>query len=241
MNKMISRRNTTAFTLIELLVVIAIIAILAAILFPVFAQARDKARGASCLSNTKQQALAFHMYVQDYDEIAVQIYYGDWSPCCEDRGGHFPWPKQIMPYVKNKQVYTCPSLPSANWDTLRCAYDPSGQCREAYDFPSVIGYGLNPIISGKSIAVTQNPANTLAIVETRYYPPGHPSYNAAWGWYGAQPPYGDPPDYPWSVWLTARRHQDGNNCSFMDGHSKFMRHDRITAFANLGMWDGTAP
>jgi prepilin-type N-terminal cleavage/methylation domain-containing protein/prepilin-type processing-associated H-X9-DG protein len=233
------RTNTNAFTLIELLVVIAIIAILAAILFPVFAQARDKARGASCLSNSKQQALAFFMYAQDYDEVTVQMYFGDWSPCCAERGGHYPWPKQIYPYVKNKQLFACPSLATANWDTLRCAYDPTGQCRESYDFPSVIGYGLNPIIAGQSLARTNAPATTLAIVETRYYPPGHPWANPAWGWYGAQPPYGDPPDYPWSVWLTARRHQDGNNVSFADGHSKYQRFELITSRANLWMWDGS--
>ena len=69
-----------AFTLIELLVVIAIIAILAAILFPVFAQARDKARQASCLSNMKQQGLAVHMYAQDYDEMVPPWWDYDYSP-----------------------------------------------------------------------------------------------------------------------------------------------------------------
>src|SRR5919205_1440213 len=146
MRKQATKRTRWGFTLIELLVVIAIIAILAAILFPVFAQARDKARGASCLSNTKQQALAFAMYAQDYDETTVLAYWGDWSPCCADRGGHYPWDKQLTPYMKNKAVYTCPSLPGANWDTLKGAYGPG----DAYDFPSVIGYGLNPLISGKS-------------------------------------------------------------------------------------------
>jgi prepilin-type N-terminal cleavage/methylation domain-containing protein/prepilin-type processing-associated H-X9-DG protein len=244
MNIAIARRSTrNAFTLIELLVVIAIIAILAAILFPVFAQARDKARGASCLSNTKQQGLAFAMYTQDYDETTVMQYYGDWSPCCADRGGHYAWPKQLNPYIKNKQVFACPSLPTANWDALKCAYDPGGQCREAYDFPSVIGYGLNPYVAGVALAKIEAPASTLAIVETRYYPPGHPSHNAAWGWYGAYPPYLDAsqPDKttPYAGWLDARRHQDGNNCSFADGHSKFQRHSVITVNANLWMWDGT--
>ncbi|HZP82823.1 MAG TPA: prepilin-type N-terminal cleavage/methylation domain-containing protein [Chthonomonadaceae bacterium] len=241
-------RNQSGFTLIELLVVIAIIAILAAILFPVFAQARDKARGASCLSNTKQQALAFAMYTQDYDETTVRTYFGYWGmatcsyPNCPAIG-HFPWPKQLFPYIKNKDVFTCPSFTSANWDTLKCAYDPDGLCRPEWDFPSVIGYGLNPYVSSVSLGKIQAPADTLAIVETRYYPPGHPSYNGSWGWYSAYAPVGDPPDYPWSVWLTARRHQDGNNCSFADGHSKYQRFDKITSHANLWMWDttGTPP
>src|SRR5439155_9580175 len=101
-------REPRGFTLIELLVVIAIIAILAAILFPVFAQARDKARGAACHSNAKQQALAIHMYAQDYDETLPLIYYGEWNK--GGPKGHYPWLKVLVPYVKNKAVYTCPSL-----------------------------------------------------------------------------------------------------------------------------------
>ncbi|MFH1855114.1 MAG: DUF1559 domain-containing protein [bacterium] len=88
------------FTLIELLVVIAIIAILAAILFPVFAKAREKARQTSCLSNVKQLALGMIMYVQDYDETFPTS--GVW-------GVDPIWPHQIQPYVKNWQLYKCPS------------------------------------------------------------------------------------------------------------------------------------
>jgi prepilin-type N-terminal cleavage/methylation domain-containing protein/prepilin-type processing-associated H-X9-DG protein len=235
------------FTLIELLVVIAIIAILAAILFPVFAQARDKARASSCLSNTKQQALAYHMYAQDYDETTVMSYFGDWSPCCADRGGHYPWPKQLMPYVKNKGVFTCPSLSSANWDTLKDAYGIGPK----YDFPSVIGYGINWRMAGVSLARADKPAETVAIAETRYYPPGHPSYNASWGWYlahshsreEAAPAWTDANGRPWTYGevQTADRHQGGNNVAFMDGHSKFLRWERLAVGVNnenLGLWNG---
>ena len=86
------------FTLIELLVVIAIIAILAAILFPVFARAREKARQASCQSNLKQIVLAAMMYSQDYDEMSI---------CCCMNG--IWWPDVILPYTKNQQVFICPS------------------------------------------------------------------------------------------------------------------------------------
>lgn len=99
-------RRGKGFTLIELLVVIAIIAILAAILFPVFAQAREKARAASCLSNTKQMGLAMMMYAQDNDEIFCGSYSfpNTWNSCPQ-----FTWADLIQPYVKNVQLFSCPS------------------------------------------------------------------------------------------------------------------------------------
>ena len=100
-----------AFTLIELLVVIAIIAILAAILFPVFAQAREKARSASCLSNTKQMGLGLMMYAQDYDETyAPGYYYGNPSASGSlDATGIIQWSGMIYPYVKSWGIFVCPS------------------------------------------------------------------------------------------------------------------------------------
>jgi prepilin-type N-terminal cleavage/methylation domain-containing protein/prepilin-type processing-associated H-X9-DG protein len=94
------------FTLIELLVVIAIIAILAAILFPVFAKAREKARQSSCLSNVKQLMLAFMQYKQDYDEKWPSMYWGgaNWEPAASGW-----WGGEIAPYVKNTQIFLCPS------------------------------------------------------------------------------------------------------------------------------------
>ncbi|MFA0750250.1 MAG: hypothetical protein SLRJCFUN_000653 [Candidatus Fervidibacter sp.] len=99
------------FTLIELLVVIAIIAILAAILFPVFAQAREKARQATCTSNQKNIALALQQYAQDYDEIFV--YSPTWCNI-PGRNQNQPWrPYYLLvdPYLRNLQVFTCPSAP----------------------------------------------------------------------------------------------------------------------------------
>ncbi len=99
-----SRRKIKGFTLIELLVVIAIIAILAAILFPVFAQAREQARKTSCVSNLRQLATCITMYEQDYDETAPLILGYD--------GANFNiWQKLVQPYAKNYQIVICPDSP----------------------------------------------------------------------------------------------------------------------------------
>jgi prepilin-type N-terminal cleavage/methylation domain-containing protein/prepilin-type processing-associated H-X9-DG protein len=97
-------RTKKAFTLIELLVTIAIIGILAAILFPVFARAREQARKASCQSNLKQLGLAEMMYVQDYDETFQAAYISGGTV-----GVSYYWYDMIQPYVKNKQVFICPT------------------------------------------------------------------------------------------------------------------------------------
>jgi prepilin-type processing-associated H-X9-DG protein len=100
-------------------------------------------------------------------------------------------------------------------------------------------------MNGVSLAKPNAPAETIAIVETRYYPPDHPWHNPNWGWYIGFPPSADggktgadPPNWPWSVWLNARRHNDGMNVSFVDGHSKFQRHDYVTRGAQIWMWNG---
>jgi prepilin-type N-terminal cleavage/methylation domain-containing protein/prepilin-type processing-associated H-X9-DG protein len=114
----LSRRG---FTLIELLVVIAIIAILAAILFPVFAQAREQARKTVCLSNLKQLAIGTVMYVQDYDET--------FPFRNSSLGADYTWAALIQPYVKNKNIAACPNTPD---DVTRM-----------YNTPLWLGYGMN--------------------------------------------------------------------------------------------------
>src|SRR5947209_13763666 len=112
-------RMRSGFTLIELLVVIAIIAILAAILFPVFAQAREKARQASCASNLKQLGTAMMMYTQDYDETLT---------CYVNAGSNY-WPNALDPYVKARKIWYCPSFPrdtgapSANSSTYGASFN----------------------------------------------------------------------------------------------------------------------
>lgn len=109
--KFVGRRETalptaaktpSGFTLIELLVVIAIIAILAAILFPVFGRARENARRSSCQSNLKQIGLGIVQYTQDYDEGYPQMYAGGWA-------GTYRWMDSVQPYIKSTQVFDCPS------------------------------------------------------------------------------------------------------------------------------------
>ncbi len=143
------RRNRPGFTLIELLVVIAIIAILAAILFPVFAQARAKARQASCISNMKQLALSNVMYCQDYDELyptAYGYYPGlGWmwnylvpvpinSPCTNgscgpswSQGFGGAWTNVIQPYSKNYQILNCPSMTAYNTTYTAASGAPAAQ------------------------------------------------------------------------------------------------------------------
>jgi len=128
------------FTLIELLVVIAIIAILAAILFPVFARAREKARQTSCLSNLKQIGLGAVMYAQDYDERWVIYRLGS---------GHVPnlfWPQLVEPYMKNEQIMQCPSRGDRSWE-----------------------YGINYVHGcGRPLAKMPKPAETLAFCDNQH-------------------------------------------------------------------------
>jgi prepilin-type N-terminal cleavage/methylation domain-containing protein/prepilin-type processing-associated H-X9-DG protein len=174
-------RNKSAFTLIELLVVIAIIAILAAILFPVFAQAREKARAISCLSNCKQAGLGFAMYVQDYDEVTPMLGYGR------------EWWSQIYPYVKNLDVFYCPDRNDPGTDShYTGGTDVNGNgIGQLLTITHLSGYGYNwgpigwrgggllerqqylpgqtsgpRIIPGKSIAAITNPAQTFAFGDT---------------------------------------------------------------------------
>jgi len=169
-----------AFTLIELLVVIAIIAILAAILFPVFAQARESARTISCLSNVKQISLGLTMYVQDYDER-----FPLWGGQAEDTGNalfgkidpdtvaltyHYTgWDKQVAPYIKNRQIFQCPdNYGPGTADQASWAGNDNSACS------GVLNYALSARLSGKSwdswsqgskLASISWPANAIMVAE----------------------------------------------------------------------------
>ena len=131
-----SRSVNSAFTLIELLVVIAIIAILAAILFPVFAQAREQARKITCVSNLKQLTLGWLMYAQDYDETWVTSGKGYPAPpstSCDNNGDGGDAHYIVQPYIKNLNIFFCPNR-TETWEDAKSALNPTGR---------YIGYGMN--------------------------------------------------------------------------------------------------
>jgi prepilin-type N-terminal cleavage/methylation domain-containing protein/prepilin-type processing-associated H-X9-DG protein len=176
----ISRNRKSGFTLIELLVVIAIIAILAAILFPVFAQAREKARQTSCASNLKQLSLAAIMYVQDYDETFPTGLQQDWWDCT--------WYRLVTPYVKNVQVFRCPSDPltgrtDASWAGPRLSYVSNGYMNWDGSAWSVLGVmGMSQSWMGRTVQTlggVARPADTVLLAERHHV------------WTGASGSYGN--------------------------------------------------
>ncbi len=150
-------RTSNGFTLIELLVVIAIIAVLAAILFPVFAQAQARARSITCLSNEKQIGLAIMMYAQDYDDTLPSAYY--YLNGATSSGGYMHWSGMVAPYVENDGLFVCPAHklggfaptcfgpPGGPWDIS--PQPPPGQdsYKDAYDVQAPrIAYCANEML-----------------------------------------------------------------------------------------------
>jgi prepilin-type N-terminal cleavage/methylation domain-containing protein/prepilin-type processing-associated H-X9-DG protein len=206
-----------AFTLIELLVVIAIIATLAAILFPVFAQARDKARQSVCLSNMKQMGTAFYMYVQDYDET---------FPLDGHTSGEESWVFNLYPYTKNLQIYRCPNDKSANWypenRTANARFTSYGT--NSWMAPFVPGYSTPNTSGYTTLASVNSPASTIycaEVAENRNYD----HFHAPW-WRPNPDGQYTPPGPNGPAELVTRQHQGGANYFFCDGHAKWMRWEQ---------------
>ncbi len=214
----------SGFTLIELLVVIAIIAILAAILFPVFAQARAAARRASCLSNLKQLGTATMMYVQDYDETYPIVYNGGGS--CS----HAEWPL-LFPYIKNMNVFSCPDGGQTGGNSPGCLSTISGIPVMPANFRTHYGYNWGPLIyaggglhgpvqtasngvsfqSGVSAAAISAPADTFVYADS--YDTYRPTMGLDWlldSYNGGQSQSG-------------MRHGGKFNVAFADGHAKLVQ------------------
>jgi prepilin-type N-terminal cleavage/methylation domain-containing protein/prepilin-type processing-associated H-X9-DG protein len=202
-------KQRSGFTLIELLVVIAIIAILAAILFPVFARARENARKSSCMSNVKQLAIGVTMYLQDYDETFFMRR--------QEPGGTpticwYPLSSQptylLEPYVKNTKIFQCPSLPGY-----------------------AVGYGYN-LCLGPAVTLSrvEQVADLVVLGDDQfgagwYYPPSQGT--SGFGANFCKTPGTVTTGVQWGVNAPYGRHSDGVNIAFADGHAKWIKPEKL--------------
>jgi prepilin-type N-terminal cleavage/methylation domain-containing protein/prepilin-type processing-associated H-X9-DG protein len=184
------------FTLIELLVVIAIIAILAAILFPVFAKARDKARLATCTSNLKQIAQGVLMYIQDYDET-IPV----WDTQNNDGRPRF-WFDKMNAYIGSNKVWRCPADPKFSYSYYGLSYGMNANLA-----PTSNNIWKPPVFTAK----IKRPSEVILLAETNE---NAKSYDCLVNGIGKS----DTLDYP-----PATRHNDGCNVAFVDGHIKWYK------------------
>jgi len=213
-------RCRRAFTLIELLVVIAIIAILAAILFPVFAQARDKARQAACTSNMKQFALAWLMYAQDYDETVLPIRWGGGN------NQYFPVRPLLDPYVKNQGIYVCPSNNQTDQTTMTLTYSYN------WCVGTTCGGG-----NEHPLANFDRPAQVPAFAEANNTNFTTVSYyfamvNTTTFWGRRSDPAGNSLSFWGGATPKMISHNEGANLVFVDGHVKWYHSQPFTLDSN---------
>jgi prepilin-type N-terminal cleavage/methylation domain-containing protein/prepilin-type processing-associated H-X9-DG protein len=234
----------SGFTLIELLVTIAIISLLAAILFPVFGQARAKARQAACASNLKQLGLGLMMYVQDYDERlpgnetpqgGFDQPMGWLQPRIEGQPNTYRnWAREIMPYVKNIGVYVCPQSKPRSGDGA-----PGGTTEVDSPPGGNTSYLMNGVVESQASARISNAADLIFLHEVRNHnrvAQVRPVRIA-----GSNPPVAT----SFSHMYYDRIHNDGANLLFCDGHVKWqrrdaMRYSQFGAPANLNAGKPTA-
>jgi prepilin-type N-terminal cleavage/methylation domain-containing protein/prepilin-type processing-associated H-X9-DG protein len=236
-------RRERGFTLIELLVVIAIIAILAAILFPVFAQAREQARRARCMNNIKQLGLGTMLYAQDYDETMPAVSYGGmYRPAKSCRLGR-GFTKQgvdgkdqyllpiMMPYVKSEAVFRCPNASSELWGEQGfknqwgqhywywCIPDKDSQAATRADFPP---NGIKADICGYPIASFATPADIVVLAD------GNWNFHSAGGilhWLGG---------FQWG------KGTGYSNVAYADGHAKIITYSTLSDY-NKKIWAAREP
>lgn len=232
--KTLNKQWRSGFTLIELLVVIAIIAILAAILFPVFARARENARRASCMSNLKQIGLGMMQYTQDYDEHYPPNWEGtgvgnpsDIETDTSKPGAYFTvngnssgsghyrtWMDYIYPYVKSVQIFVCPSV-TGSPPTPSYGYSVALGGYSSY----YINFGATGTpYTALSLAVVTRPSEITAIIE----------YSSAYSY--TTVPFNMSNNAQTASNVVVTPHLDGGNVAFADGHVKW--ESRATIMAN---------
>lgn len=219
-------RSNRAFTLIELLVVIAIIAILAAILFPVFARARESARRASCQSNLKQIGLAMMQYTQDYDEK----YLPEQPLDASDPDGGATFVTVLQPYIKSRQIFICPSAPDTvattnPLDSGTITQDHNWSApTPTWQIESKGSYGMNSNLEDQSMTLGGFPSGASVATLAAF---------SDCTWYNsAGPNVADPgPDSKDSLYQ-ASRHFDGINIAYADGHVKWVGKNRFNIVYN---------
>ena len=231
------------FTLIELLVVIAIISILAAILFPVFARARESARRASCLSNLKQIGLGMMQYVQDYDGKYFARYFtpndeypgktystNTWQPPTTNIASNDGW--FFEPYVKSRQLFICPSY-NGNGGTNPYGY--------AYNLIAGDPYLLATPVSTYLVlseSIVQEPSSMVAFIDSSFATNAYPANSSNWAvsYCGVYNTSSSP--CPADQALKGR-HFGGQNAVFMDGHAKWNKVDFYrNGGKNYPVWQG---
>lgn len=229
-----------AFTLIELLVVIAIIALLAAILFPVFSRARENARKSSCANNLKQIGLGLLQYTQDFDETTTFSFYG--SAGDSNNVGNYKWMDAIYPYVKNESLFTCPSDNAVNSRYVYHRRIPSGATGlPAENYGS---YGLNgaygaagdnqtPPRSSAAYSVSLSsvgvPSQTVWVTDNNNAPTAvntGGSQGFFWTNSAANPVISN--TSPRQLNNIVERHLEFVNTLFCDGHVKSLKLDDMT-------------
>lgn len=244
------KKEVAGFTLIELLVVVAIIALLAAILFPVFARARENARKAACMSNLKQIGLAMDMYLQDYDETYPCAYMGYSAPDLDWYGSTtystgVDWYTLLTPYTKSKQVFVCPTAGATPWGGSY-GWNICGTKYTSTSSPPSPGNGFGflpgafetPTGSYLTLASVQQPSDTILVTDPAsngytsngvyFYPSGGLSYIPVL--HGGQNGPFNSASYPVAVAAGG-----GGNYLFADGHVKFLQASRVYGSAMLNV------